>query len=289
MKKILFMVTIALISFFALSCKDCSEENPIIQEDDGISWEQITGKIAYQKGNVLYLLDAETHSVVSLGASNLTNLKWNKTVGKITGIRFINDSTYSLDGIDLNGNYSEINDKINSKYYDWLPDGRLVTISKEEKITINDEVLLDQTFNPVFGLACSPNGKKIIVSTDNIIENLLIEIDISTLSQVIKARNSNLFDSNFLQPLYSLESDDLFYVTYTYQFPNDDWVHHISSIPDIELADGKDPCRSDNLQKILCTKVAWNSGRIIGIYSLDVDGSNSTELIEDGHTPIWIY
>lgn len=287
MKNISYIII--LILFTILSCSEncvCPEE-PI--PDDGISWDQLTGRLVYLKGSSLYLLDADSGSVKALGAINLTNLKWNKSASLITGIRFKDDSTYSLEGIDLNGNHIVINNSISSKYYDWLPDGRLVTISLDNNILIDEDVLLEQEFNPVFGLACSPNGKKIIVSTDNIIENLLIEIDIGTLSQEIKARNSNLFDSNFLQPLYSLESDNLFYVTYTYQFPNDDWVHHISSIPDIELTDGKDPCRSDNLQKILCTKVAWNSGRIIGIYSIDVDGSDSTELIKDGHTPIWIY
>jgi len=205
MKKILFVVIVALVSFFTLSCKDCSEENPVIPEDDGISWDQITGRLAYLKGNILYLLDADSGSVKTLGATNLTNLKWNKPAGKITGIRFINDSTYSLEGIDLSGNHSIINDTLYSKYYDWLPDGRLVTISKEEKITIDGEILLDQTFNPVFGLACSPNGEKIVISTDNILENYLLEIDINTLSDRIIERNSNLLEPNYLQPIYSSE------------------------------------------------------------------------------------
>ena len=180
-----------LIIFSVLSCSYESSVEPDVNEDDGISWEQITGNIAFIKGNILYYLDANAKAVKSLGGINLVTLKWNKTAGKITGIRLINDSTYSLDGIDLTGNYSVINDKLNSKYYDWLPDGRLVTISKADKITIGGEILLDQTFDPVFGLACSPNGEKIVISTDNILENYLLEININSLEQ-------SIIESNYL-------------------------------------------------------------------------------------------
>ena len=246
----------------------CCNENPTVPEDDGISWDQITGNIAYVKGNMLYYLDAETKSLKNLSGINLVNIKWNKTAGKVTGIRFINDSTYSLDGIDLIGDYTVINDKLNSKYYDWLPDGRLVTISKENKIIIGGEILLDQTFNPVFGLACSPNGKKIVISTDNIIENLLLEIDINSSEQRTLESNSNLFDPNFEQPIYSLESDKVFYTTYTFVFRlHDPNLHEyrVWSMPKRELGAGKDICRSDNLQRVLYTKVDASNARIIGI------------------------
>ena len=80
MKK-LFHILI-LLSLFTLSC---SEDNPVeSQIDDGITWEQITGKLAYLKGNVLYIIDADTGSVKSLGSTNLTNLKWNKTLNQIS-------------------------------------------------------------------------------------------------------------------------------------------------------------------------------------------------------------
>jgi hypothetical protein len=282
-------ILIILISFLIPTCKN---ENPVVQEDDGISWEQITGIIAYVKGNVLYYLDSNTKSVKSLSGINLTNLKWNKTAGKITGIRFINDSTYALDGIDLTGNYSVINDKLNSKYYDWLPDGRLVTISKEDKLTIGGEILLDQKFNPVFGLACSPNGEKLVISTDNLFKNLLLEIDINSLEQRTLESNSNLFDPNFEQPIYSLESDKVFYVTYTFVFRLLDPSLHkyrVWSMPKRELGAGKDICRSDNLQRIFYTKVDASNARIIGIHSIDIYNGDTVELIKGGHTPVWIY
>lgn len=289
MKKTSFVVAAALISFFALSCKDCGEENPIIQEDDGINWDQITSQFAYLKGNTIYLLDLELQTEKRLSSTNLTNLKWNKTAGKITGIRFINDSTYSLDGIDLNGNYSVINDNMNSKYYDWLPDGRLVTISKEEKITIDGDILLEETFNPVFGLACSPNGGKIVISTDNILENYLLEININSLEQSVIESNSNIFDPNMTHLVYSLESDKVIYGTYAPEPIGDDKYYRIWVTPKILLGAGKDPCRSDNLQRILYTGVYWYTGSTIGIYSIDLEGGNSVELIRDASSPIWIY
>jgi elongation factor P hydroxylase len=281
--------TIILLSFITLSC---GEDNPVVPEDDGIRWGQITGNFAYLKGSVLHLIDTKSRSVKSLGLTNLANLKWNNSVSKITGIRCNNDSTYSLEGIDLDGNHSIINNELSTKYYDWLPDGRLVTITDMGKIQIEGTDILNQTFNTVFGLACSPNGKKIVVSTDNILENYLVEIDINSLNQQILERNSNILDPNFDQPVYSLESDKVFYVTYVFTFRFlDPSIHDNSvwSIPKKELESGRDPCRADNLERILYTKVTSVSADIIGIYSVDTDGGDSVELIRGGHTPIWIY
>lgn len=281
---------IIIISLFTLSCGDCGEENVLTpEEDDGIAWEQITGKFAYLSGNALYLLDANLKSVKSLGATNLTNLKWNKTISKITGIRLIDDSTYSLEGIDLNGNHSVINNSLFTMYYDWLPDGSLVTFSKDNKLIIDGIILLDQTFDPLFGLACSPDGEKIVVSTDNILENYLLEIDINSLEQSIIERNSNIFDPNLTQLVYSLESNKVVYATFAHEPIGDDKYYRIWITTKILLGAGKDPCRSDNLQRILYTNVNWYTGRTIGVYSINIDGGDSVELIEGAHTPIWIY
>jgi hypothetical protein len=282
---------IILISLFTLSC---GEENIVTPPpiDEGITWEQITGKLAYLKGNVLYLIDADTRSVNNFGVTNLTNLKWDKTSGNITGIRFVDDSTYSLEGIDLDGNHTILNNTLSTKYYDWIPDGRLCTLSDKGKIQINGTTLLNQTFYTAFGMACSPDGKKIVVSTDNIIENLLVEIDINSLSQRIIERNSNIVELDFLQPVYSLESDKVIYVTYESEFRLLDpplRKYRVWSMPKIQLGAGKDPCRSDNLQRILYTKVHPSRVSIIGIYSMDITDGNSVELIKGGHTPIWIY
>jgi hypothetical protein len=281
---------IIVISFFVISC---GEENVIVPEvDDGIAWEQLTGDLAYIKGNVLYLLNADTKSTKSLGVPNLTNLKWNKTLSKITGIRFINDSIYSLEGIDLEGNLSILNNTLSTKYYDWLPDGRLVTISAGGNLQIDGAVLTDQTFNNVYGIACSPDGKKIVVSTDNIFENLLLEININSLSQRIVDRNVNITDPDFLQPVYSLESDKVLYVTYRLIFRLFDpsiKEYRVWSTPKIKLGAGKNPCRSGNLQRILYTKVTTNNASIIGIYSMDIEGGDPIEIIRGGHEPVWIH
>jgi len=288
MKQIIRLIII--LSLFTLSC---SEDNPVeSQIDDGITWEQITGKLAYLKGNVLYIIDADTGSIKNLGVTNLTNLKWNKTLSQITGIRFINDSTYSLEGVNLDGSHTVLNNTLSTKYYDWLPDGRLVTMSAEGKVLIDGSILINQRFVTLFGMACSPDGKKIVVSTDNIIENLLVEIDINTLSQRIVERNSNILELDFLQPVYSLESDKVIYVTYEFVFKLLDPSLHkyrVWSMPKIQLGAGKDPCRSDNLQRILYTKVTTGRASIIGIYSMDIEDGNTVEVIKGGHTPIWIY
>jgi hypothetical protein len=281
---------IILLSLFTLSC---AEDNIVdSQIDDGITWEQITGKLAYLKGNVLYIIDADTGSIKNLGVTNLTNLKWNKTLSQITGILFINDSTYSLDGVNLDGSHTVLNNTLSTKYYDWLPDGRLVTMSAEGKVLIDGSILINQSFVTLFGMACSPDGKKIVVSTDNIIENLLVEIDINTLNQKIVERSSNILELDFLQPLYSLESDKVLYVTFTSRFTLFDGTfkyYRVWSMPKLQLGAGKDPCRSDNLQRILYTKVYPSRASIIGIYSMDITDGNSVELIKGGHTPIWIY
>lgn len=290
MKKI-FMLII-LISLFTLSCKDCGEENPVIPEDDGIRWEQITGNLAYMEGSILHFIDTDSHTVKKLGSTNLTNLKWNKSASLITGIRFEDDSTYSLEGIDLNGIHSVINNSLGTKFYDWLPDGRLVTINAEGYLLIDDSTLINQPFNPISGLACSPDGNKIVVSTDNLIENILLEIDINNLSQITIESSVNIFEPDFEQPIYSLESEKVLYVTYTHVFrllDPDLHQYRVWSIEKFELGAGKDICRSDNLQRILYTKVNASNGRIIGLYSLDITNGDSVELIKGAHTPVWIY
>ena len=286
MKKI-FKIII-LLSLFTLSCGD---ENPVVTEDDGIVWENIKGKLAFKREGSIYLIDGDSTSLKNLGLANLRNLKWNKSGSQITGVFYINDSTYSLEGIDLDGNRSILNNALGTEYYDWLPDGRLVTISGEGKLIVNGTILLSQTFVTVFGLACSPDGKKIVVSTDNILENYLLEIDINSLDQSIIERNVNLFEPNFLQPNYSLGSDKVFYVTYKIltDINGQHDKFHLWSIQKIQLDFGKDPCRSDNINEILYTKVYEYNGRTIGIYSMNIADSNSVELIRGGYEPVWVY
>lgn len=269
-----------------LSCS-CGES--VVPEDDGISWEQITEKIAYVKGNFLYYLDPQTRSVTNLGATKLTNIKWNNTAEKITGIITLSDSTYSLEAITLDLKHSVINNSLHTEYYDWLPDGRLVTISNENKITFDENILLDQTFNPVFGLACSQDGEKIVISTDNIAENYLLEIDINTLDQRIIERNLNLFDPNFEQPIYSMDGTKVIYMTQIYELPDFDYNYYIMSTPNTFLGRGKNPCRLNNNETILYTYKFSSLSKKIGIYSLDIENGNSVELIKDAHTPVWIY
>jgi hypothetical protein len=277
-KKILKLII--LLYLFTLSCGEENFVTPPI--DDGITWDQISGRFAYKKSGTLYLVDGDSLSLKTLGIANLTNLKWNKASSQITGVLYINDSTYSLEGIDLEGNRSILNNALGTAYYDWLPDGRLITISAEGKLLINGSILLNQTFVTVFGLACSPDGNKIVVSTDNILENYLLEIDINSFAQRIIERNLNLFDPNFLQPVYSLESDKVFYVTYKikHDINGSHDKYHLWSIQKIQLDFGKDPCRSNNLNEILYTKVYEYSGRT---------DSNSVELIRGGRNPVWIY
>ena len=276
---------IIIISLFFLSCSE--EENPIIQEDEGISWDLISGKLAYVRQDILYIVDGDSGTVKSLGSTNLTNLKWNKPLGQITGIRYTDNSTYSLEGFELNGNRTIIKEGLSTKYYDWLPDGRLVTISKDGKVMIDDIALSIQPIVTFFGLGCSPDGKKIVVSTDNILENILLEIEINTLSQRIVKRSSNLLEPNFLQPVYSSESDKVFYVTVTHEFIGEGTYYSLWS--DIKLESGKDPCRSDNPQKIFFTKLIGYRAGLDGIYLINIEYGELIEIINYAHSPVWIY
>lgn len=279
--KLLIVISTLTLSY---SC-----EESVAPEDDGISWEHITEKIAYVKGKFLYYLDPETKSIINLGATDLTNIKWNKTTERITGIISINDSTNSLQAITLDLKHSVINNSMHTAFYDWLPDGRLVTISNEDKITIDGDMLLDQRFKPVFGLACSPDGKKVVVSTDNILENYLLEIDINSLSQRIVERNLNLFDPNFEQPIFTMDGVKVIYMTQIFELPDLDYNYYLKSIPNTFLGRGIDPCRSNNSNRILYTYKFRSISKKIGIHSLDIKTGNSVELIKDAHTPVWIY
>lgn len=285
--KSLFKLLITISTLILLY--SCDES--VAPEDDGISWEHITEKIAYVNGRFLYYLDPETKSVVNLGATDLTNIKWNKTREKITGIITINDSTYSLQAISLDLKHSVIKNSLHTEYYDWMPDGRLVTISNKDKITIDGDVLLDQKFNPVFGLACSPDGEKVVVSTDNILENYLLEIDIKTLDQRIIERNLNLFDPNFEQPIYSPDNDKVFYMTFKVEWDINGFHdrYKIWSTSHIELEYGKNPSRSNSSQNILFTKVYHYNGKTIGIYKMNIATGNSVELVRGGDESVWIY
>jgi hypothetical protein len=285
MMKSLFKLLITISTLTLLY--SCDES--VAPEDDGISWEHITGKIAYLKGKFLHYLDPEKRSVVNLGATNLTNIKWNNITEKITGIITTNDSTYSLEAITLDLKHSVINNALNTEYYDWLPDGRLVTISDEDKITIDGNVLLNQKFNPVFGLACSSDGEKIVISTDNIAENYLLEIDINSLSQRIVERNLNLFDPNFEQPIFTTDGAKVIYMTQIYELPDFDYNYYLKSIPNTFLGRGIDPCRTNNSNSILYTYKFSSLSKKNGIHSLDIETGNSVELIKDAHTPVWMY
>jgi hypothetical protein len=283
MKKIFqLFIVISLITF---SCG--KEENPVIPEDDGIRWEHISGRIAYIRQNILYLIDGDSGTIKSLGSTNLTNLKWNKPSGEITGIRFIGNSTYSLEGVDLNGNQSVINNKLSTKFYDWFPDGRLLTISASGALQIDGIALPFQIFYPVFGIACSPDGNKIVISTDNVLENLLIEIDMTTLIQRIVKRSSNILEPDFLQPIYSLESDEVFYVTLTHDYIGGGRFYSLWT--NRQLESGKDPCRTSDSQKILFTNLTGYWAGFDGVYLIDIDYGDPVELINYAHSPVWVY
>ena len=276
---------IIIISFFIFSCS--KEENPTIPEDDGIRWDLISGKLAYIRQDILYIVDGDSGTVKSLGSTNLTNLKWNKPLGQITGTRFTGSSTYSLEGIELNGNCSILKERLSTKYYDWFPDGRLVTISTEGKVLIDDIALSIPPFFTFFGLGCSPDGNKIVVSTDNILENILLEIEINTLSQRVVKRSPNLLEPNFLQPVYSSESDKVFYVTVTHDYIGGGTYYSLWS--DIKLESGKDPCRSDDSQKIFFTNLIGYWAGLDGIYLIDIEYGEPIEIINYAHSPVWIY
>lgn len=209
-----------LISFIFFSCS--SEDNPISQiqspskfinlEEEAklIPWNELSGKIAYVKYDTILLINCDERSIKKLAKKPLlSNMKWNNNGTMITGMRGEGYFTWYLEGIDLEGNKTELKTNLNfsNGNFDWLPDGRIVYWNiYNRKIIIEDEELpvegLVRTGGIVLfnGLACSYDGQKIMVSTSTWDTTQfttgiqLVEVDINTLSkQVITTSNSSFW------------------------------------------------------------------------------------------------
>jgi Tol biopolymer transport system component len=301
MKEIKIILLIISITFIS-----CSKEDQILVpevpdpysewEASIISWDKITGKIAYKKNNTLYLADKTSRTVRNLGICTLSNLKWNKAGNEITGIPKVG---YSLEAYDLNGNHYELDkpSSFSSRYYDWLPDGRLAHITNLGYVHIENSKLIDEKFN-AFGMACSPDGKKIVVSNWDIDSTAqLIEIDIATGDENVLINGDNDLGEQivYLEPVYSPDSKKVLFIRShgpPYGIPRYDIYIYIT--PNILLMSKgftPNPDWSPDGERVIWSSrhIALFGGESYDlIYIMTVNGDNSVVAIPRGSNPLWI-
>jgi len=301
MKKIKIILIIISITF-----SYCSKEDQIIVPEVAdpfsefeagiIRWDKITGKIAYKKYNVneeittLFLADKTTRTVRNLGICNLSNLKWNNSAKEITGTE-----GNSLQAYDLNGNHSVLG-FYNFKDYDWLPDGRITYITSPGYVYIEFSKLIDERFNPK-GIACSPDGKKIVVSNrDGDTTAQLIEIDIATGDKriLITESDDSLGQIVYLDPVYSPDSKKVLFVRFHDVYIG--WKSYTLYItPNISLdSGGRNPDWSPDGEGVISSSVHHclfgcdDSDSYSEIYITTVNENNREVAIPRGSNPLWI-
>ncbi len=287
MKKIKIMLIIISITFISLSCKDpILEPDPLEEEASLISWDRISGKIAYKKNNTLYLADKKSRTVKNLGKCYLFNLKWNKAGNEITGI-LDNNNEYSIEAYDLNGNHYELDEpsSFSKGTYDWLPDGRLAHLTKLGFVYIENSKLIDHNFN-AFGMACSPDGKKIVVSGWNSSDSTeqLTEIDIATGGTSILESEKY---RGYSDPVYSPDSKKVLFVKSMYNWFSGP-TYSLWITPDISLpSGGQNPNWSPDGQRIIY-RYTDSYLETTNIYSMTINGDNGGVAIPGGSNPLWI-
>ncbi len=301
MKKIKIILIIISITFSYCSKEDQilvpEVADPFSEFEAGIiRWDKITGKIAYKKYNVneeittLFLADKTTRTVRNLGICNLSNLKWNNSAKEITGTE-----GNSLQAYDLNGNHSVLG-FYNFKDYDWLPDGRITYITSPGYVYIEFSKLIDERFNPK-GIACSPDGKKIVVSNrDGDTTAQLIEIDIATGDKriLITESDDSLGQIVYLDPVYSPDSKKVLFVRFHDVYIG--WKSYTLYItPNISLdSGGRNPDWSPDGERVISSSVhiclfgCDDSDFYSEIYIMTVNGDNSGIAIPRGSNPLWI-
>jgi len=304
MKKIKIILIIISITFIS-----CSKENQILVPEAAdpfsefeagiIRWDKIIGKIAYKKYNAnkeittLFLADKTSRTVRNLGICAMSNLKWNKAGNEITGTE-----GFSFQAYDLNGNHYTLGvpSAFNYKYYDWLPDGRITHISYLGNVYIEGSKVIDERFNPK-GIACSPDGKKIVVSNrDGDTTAQLIEIDIVTGDKriLITESDDSLGQIVYLDPVYSPDSKKVLFVRFHDVYIG--WKSYALYItPNISLdSRGRNPDWSPDGERVISSSVhiclfgCDDSDFYSEIYIMTVNGDNSGIAIPRGSNPLWI-
>lgn len=287
MKKIKIMLIIISITFISLSCKDpILEPDPLEEEASLISWDKISGKVVYKKNNTLYLADKTSRTVKNLGKCYLFNLKWNKAGNEITGI-LDNNNEYSIEAYDLNGNNYELDEpsSFSTGTYDWLPDGRLAHLTKLGFVYIENSKLIDHNFN-AFGMACSPDGKKIVVSGWNSSDSTeqLTEIDIATGGTSILESEKY---RGYSDPVYSPDSKKVLFVKSMYNWFSGP-TYSLWITPDISLPrGGQNPNWSPDGQRIIY-RYTDSFLETTNIYTMTINGDNAGVAIPGGSNPLWI-
>ena len=283
--KVIPVLAIAIL-FTYVSCSDNITNPP--GGNSNIAWDKISGNIAYLYNDSLFLANKMTMSVKNLGSCSLNNLKFSHAFNLITGVILVNIDDvlkYTLEAYDLDGNHSEVDEPetFGSNFYDWLPDGRLAHINQSGYVFINNFVPTIVTFN-ANGMACSPDGKKIVVANfdeaDSIAE--LIEIDIATGdSSVLSMDRYN----HYSDPVYSPDSKKVLFVNNrTNNLGNS--VKDIFITPHTSLGiTGENPDWSPDGSKVIFSYIDIDGTHI---FVFDINENTSTEVIPGGKNPLWI-
>ena len=280
--KVIPVIAIAIL-FTYVSCSD-NITNPA-GGNSNIVWDKISGNIAYQYNDSLFLADKTTRSVKNLGSCSLSHLKFSRAFDLITGIS-IDTGIYSIEAYDLDGNHSEVDEPetfFDNFVYDWLPDGRLAHINQSGYVFINNFVPTIVTFN-ANGMACSPDGKKIVVAnfdeTDSTSE--LIEIDIATGDTSVLSMDRY---NHYSDPVYSPDSKKVLFVnSRTNNLGNS--VKDIFITPHTSLGiTGENPNWSPDGSKVIFSSTDIG---VPHIFVFDINENTFTEVIPGGNYPLWI-
>ena len=176
MKKKIF-----LIGFLTLLIVSCKEEDSIteppnnevdinIQEEiNSIVWDKLCGRAVYIKKGKYLLMNTNDRSVKIIGKADFEwSVKCNYDNTLITGMKYDTENhKYNLMANDFNGNQSQLYSSLDfdTKYFDWLPDGRIVYIKNSGQVYIESTTENTDLILPFYDISCSPDGNRILVST----------------------------------------------------------------------------------------------------------------------------
>ena len=176
MKKKIFLIV--LLTFLVVSCKEDNitelsnnEDDINIQEEiNSIVWDKLCGRAVYIKKGKYLLMNTNDRNVKIIGkADYFWTVKCNYDNTLITGMKYDDtNNNYNLIATDFFGHQSRLYPSLNfdTPYFDWFPDGRIVYIKQSGQVYIEENALNTEVILPFDDIACSPDGQRILVSTN---------------------------------------------------------------------------------------------------------------------------